>query len=65
MTSRVADDSSTQLGVPGILGLVIGRLEKTVIDCPDPRSLAAFYCEVLGMRANEDVDGDWVVIGAG
>jgi catechol 2,3-dioxygenase-like lactoylglutathione lyase family enzyme len=42
---------------------VIGRLEKTVIDCPDPRALAAFYCRVLGMRVNEDIDG-WVVIGA-
>jgi catechol 2,3-dioxygenase-like lactoylglutathione lyase family enzyme len=41
---------------------VIGRLEKTVIDCPDPRSLADFYCQVLGMRVNEDI-GDWVVIG--
>jgi len=43
---------------------VIGSLEKTVIDCPDPRSLAGFYCQVLGMRVNEDTDG-WVVIGSG
>jgi catechol 2,3-dioxygenase-like lactoylglutathione lyase family enzyme len=42
---------------------MIGRLEKTVLDCPDPRALAAFYGEVLGMRVNEDTDGDWVVIG--
>jgi catechol 2,3-dioxygenase-like lactoylglutathione lyase family enzyme len=42
---------------------VIGHLEKTVIDCPDPRSLAEFYCQLLGMRVNEDID-DWVVIGA-
>ena len=42
---------------------VIGRLEKTVIDCPDPRALAQFYCQVLGMKVNEDIDG-WVVIGA-
>jgi catechol 2,3-dioxygenase-like lactoylglutathione lyase family enzyme len=41
---------------------VIGRLEKTVIDCPDPRALAEFYCQVLGMMVNEDI-GDWVVIG--
>jgi catechol 2,3-dioxygenase-like lactoylglutathione lyase family enzyme len=41
---------------------MIGRLEKTVLDCPDPRALAAFYAEILGMRVNED-DGDWVVIG--
>jgi catechol 2,3-dioxygenase-like lactoylglutathione lyase family enzyme len=42
---------------------VIGRLEKTVIDCPDPRALAQFYCQVLGMKVIEDIDG-WVVIGA-
>src|SRR6476620_8408160 len=43
---------------------VIGLLEKTVIDCPDPRALAGFYCQALGMRVNEDIDG-WVVIGSG
>ena len=42
---------------------MIGRLEKTVIDCPDPRALAEFHCQVLGMRVNEDIDG-WVVIGS-
>ena len=42
---------------------MIGRLEKTVLDCPDPRALAAFYAEILGMRVNED-SGDWVVIGS-
>jgi hypothetical protein len=36
---------------------VIGRLEKTVIDCPDPRALTRFYCQVLGMTINEDIDG--------
>jgi catechol 2,3-dioxygenase-like lactoylglutathione lyase family enzyme len=41
---------------------MIGRVEKTVIDCPDPRALAAFYGQMLGMRVNED-NGDWVVIG--
>lgn len=41
---------------------MIGRLEKTVIDCPDPLALAGFYAEVLGMRVNESFD-DWVVIG--
>jgi len=41
---------------------MIGWLEKTVFDCPDPRALAAFYAAVLGMRVNEDFD-DWVVIG--
>lgn len=34
-----------------------------MFDCPDPRALAAFYCQVLGMRINED-SGDWVVIGS-
>jgi catechol 2,3-dioxygenase-like lactoylglutathione lyase family enzyme len=43
---------------------MIGRLEKTVLDCPDPRALAAFYAGVLGMTVNED-SADWVVIGAG
>ena len=42
---------------------MIGRLEKTVIDCPDPRALADFYCQILGMRINED-SKDWVVIGS-
>ena len=42
---------------------VIGHLEKTVIDCPDPLVLAQFYCQVLGMTVNEDVDG-WVVSGS-
>jgi catechol 2,3-dioxygenase-like lactoylglutathione lyase family enzyme len=42
---------------------MIGRLEKTVLDCPDPRALAAFYAEMLGMTVTED-SGDWVVIGA-
>jgi catechol 2,3-dioxygenase-like lactoylglutathione lyase family enzyme len=37
---------------------LIGRIEKTVLDCPDPRALAAFYAELLGMRVDED-DGDW------
>ena len=41
---------------------VIGQVEKTVFDCPDPRVLAAFYAEVLGMKMLED-EPDWVVIG--
>lgn len=41
---------------------MIGHLGKAVIDCPDPRALAQFYCLVLGMRINEDIGG-WVVIG--
>jgi catechol 2,3-dioxygenase-like lactoylglutathione lyase family enzyme len=45
-----------------MLAPMVGRLEKTVLDCPDPRALAAFYAQVLGMRVNEDEE-DWVVIG--
>jgi catechol 2,3-dioxygenase-like lactoylglutathione lyase family enzyme len=41
---------------------MVARLEKTVLDCPDPRALAAFYAQILGMQVNED-DEDWVVIG--
>jgi catechol 2,3-dioxygenase-like lactoylglutathione lyase family enzyme len=50
------------VAVRTILLPVIGRLEKTVLDCPDPRSLGRFYAEMLGMRVNEDEE-DWVVIG--
>jgi ribosomal protein S18 acetylase RimI-like enzyme/catechol 2,3-dioxygenase-like lactoylglutathione lyase family enzyme len=46
----------------GKIAAVIGRLEKPVINCPDPRALAAFYAQVLGLRLNEASD-DWVVIG--
>jgi catechol 2,3-dioxygenase-like lactoylglutathione lyase family enzyme len=41
---------------------MIGHLEKTVFDCPDPQSLAEFYAENLGMRVLED-EPNWVVIG--
>lgn len=41
---------------------MIGRLEKTVLDCPDPQALASFYAAVLGMRVWED-SPEWVVIG--
>jgi catechol 2,3-dioxygenase-like lactoylglutathione lyase family enzyme len=40
---------------------VIGRLHHVVIDCPDPRGLAAFYSELLGLPVTYDSD-DWVVI---
>ncbi|MGZ4719352.1 VOC family protein [Oryzihumus sp.] len=44
-------------------GRTSGRLEKTVIDCPDPRRLGDFYCEARGMQVTEDQE-DWVVIGS-
>ncbi len=40
---------------------MIGRLDSVVIDCPDPRALAAFYCELLGMHLVKE-DDDWVTI---
>jgi catechol 2,3-dioxygenase-like lactoylglutathione lyase family enzyme len=40
---------------------MIGRLDTVVIDCPDPRALADFYCTLLGMHLVKD-DGDWVTI---
>ncbi|MFF5214643.1 VOC family protein [Micromonospora sp. NPDC000442] len=44
---------------------MIGQLRSTVIDCPDPRGLAGFYSELLGLPLIEDnSDGDdWVVLG--
>lgn len=32
----------------------------TVLDCPDPRGLAAFYAEVLDWRVDPESDDDWV-----
>jgi catechol 2,3-dioxygenase-like lactoylglutathione lyase family enzyme len=40
---------------------MIGRFEHTVLDCPDPRALAEFYMQLLGMRIERESD-DWVVI---
>ncbi|MGR6317719.1 VOC family protein [Micromonospora soli] len=44
---------------------MIGQLRSVVIDCPDPRALARFYAELLGLPLIEDnSDGDdWVVLG--
>ena len=47
-----------------IMGSMIGRLEKTVFDCPDPHSLGLFYAEILGMQVLEE-EWNWVVIGRG
>jgi catechol 2,3-dioxygenase-like lactoylglutathione lyase family enzyme len=40
---------------------MIGRLYNVVIDCPDPKALANFYAELLGMSVVTD-RSDWVVI---
>ena len=41
---------------------VVGRLHSLVIDCPDPRSLAPFYEQLLGLERTEDTSG-WVTLG--
>jgi catechol 2,3-dioxygenase-like lactoylglutathione lyase family enzyme len=46
-----------------IIVAMIGQLQIVVIDCPDPRALASFYGELLGMRRIDDED-DWVTIGS-
>ena len=40
---------------------MIGRRHHVVIDCPDPRALAEFYSELLGLPITYESD-DWVVI---
>lgn len=40
---------------------MIGRYEHVVIDAPDPRALAGFYMQLLGMEIEREQDG-WVVI---
>lgn len=41
---------------------MIGELHAVVIDCPDPKRLASFYEELLGM-VRVFTDDDWVMIG--
>jgi len=41
---------------------VIGRWSCLVIDCPDPRALAPFYEELLGLTRTEDSQ-DWITLG--
>lgn len=40
---------------------MIGRPHHVVIDCREPRALARFYSELLGLRVTYESD-DWVVI---
>ena len=40
---------------------MIASLHNTVLDCPDPRALAAFYSAVLGWPVTDE-DDDWVTI---
>lgn len=41
--------------------MAIGRMHHVVLDCPDPRALATFYSQLLGLPISHDSD-DWVVI---
>jgi catechol 2,3-dioxygenase-like lactoylglutathione lyase family enzyme len=41
---------------------MIGRLENLVLEARDPRALAEFYSELLGMPVSR-VDEDWVDVG--
>jgi catechol 2,3-dioxygenase-like lactoylglutathione lyase family enzyme len=43
---------------------MIGRLGGVVLDCPDPKALAEFYSELLGLPVTR-VDADWVDISDG
>ncbi|MFE9494426.1 VOC family protein [Streptomyces collinus] len=38
--------------------MALAKLGVVVLDCPDPRALAAFYAEVLGGAV--EGDGDWI-----
>lgn len=39
----------------------LARFRTVVLDCPDPRALAAFYRGVLGGEITDD-DDDWVTL---
>lgn len=43
---------------------VIGTFNCLVIDCPDPRTLAAFYQRLMGLDRVEASD-EWVTLGDG
>jgi len=42
---------------------VIGTLNCLVIDCPEPRALADFYEQLMGLDRVEDSE-EWVTLGA-
>ena len=42
---------------------MIGRLHHIAIDCPEPRALAGFYSELLGLPVTYE-SPDWVVVAA-
>ncbi|MEV5532410.1 VOC family protein [Streptomyces prunicolor] len=40
--------------------MAIAELGAVVLDCPDPRALAAFYAGILGGTVEDEDGGDWV-----
>lgn len=44
--------------------MAIARYPRTVLDCPDPAALAAFYASLLGWKVEPDGD-DWADIVGG
>jgi catechol 2,3-dioxygenase-like lactoylglutathione lyase family enzyme len=40
---------------------MLGRIHHLILDCPDPRSLARFYSELLGQPITHDSE-DFVVV---
>ena len=40
---------------------MLGRIHHVILDCPDPRSLARFYSELLGQPITYDTE-DFVVV---
>lgn len=40
--------------------MAIAELGVVVLDCPDPRALAAFYAGVLGGTVEVEGEGEWV-----
>ena len=44
--------------------MVIGRLHSLVVDCAEPRALAGFYAELLGLELLGS-GPDWAAIGDG
>jgi catechol 2,3-dioxygenase-like lactoylglutathione lyase family enzyme len=44
----------------------IARLQLTAIDTPDPRALARFYAELVGLPIDESAtDDDWIELDGG
>jgi predicted enzyme related to lactoylglutathione lyase len=48
--------------VATVLGMAIARFPSIVLDCPDPRSLAAFYGALLDWKV--DASDDWADVRA-